>query len=711
MRKKRRIRNDEDDESSDDEKIIFDQQYIDNTVSTNISNTNNISDLSLSFSNIKIKTFDNKDIILKNMESKNSILCTNNEILKISIIQNLLNLYKNSKIIILTFDNKLSKEFIEFIKINNLETSYLQGKKGKKIKNNYNEFREYFKKTDVFISNSDVLYKLLSIGFITIFDLNLIIFDECHNCVGNHPYNLIMTEFYLFYLTNGESLRNRLPKVYGFTSFPFTKIYLNNISQSLMNEMKNLCENMDSQIIMDKQSLDYNIQNIFLSDNEFIEYTDNTNDNKYKILFTALLKMFFQPFIELCLDNYILYSNENLNEEKKKELVKEYIQYLNKLIFSKDFDEFVKIKCINKKDLSINWDISPIYKAYEKIETHIFLIFENLDIYSLNELFKLYLQKYNEEVNKEKVIIGEPEKNKIINILSRIIKGIEHLVKKNCVYKSYKFKKLYEQLNDTKKSLIFVSKRIIAKILELRLIKSNFKASSIVGLNHEYSPLVFNPSNSFKETENIVNDYSTNKISILITTSNIEDPSNLKNFNYIIIYSDCSNTKNYISLKDKSNKENSKLLIFTKNKSKTFDIIDNYININKELINKFDNSICCDFKSLNYIKEKFQNFKYFFYRPETQAKLTLKNVSQIYNEIISAFENVNKRFTVKKNFEEKNLKFKCDMTIQGTGYKEINFKSFFHNDKQSAENECYMRFLINLYESKSIDNNFRLINN
>ena len=142
MRKKRRIRNDEDDESSDDEKIIFDQQYIDNTVSTNISNTNNISDLSLSFSNIKIKTFDNKDIILKNMESKNSILCTNNEILKISIIQNLLNLYKNSKIIILTFDNKLSKEFIEFIKINNLETSYLQGKKGKKIKNNYNEFRE-----------------------------------------------------------------------------------------------------------------------------------------------------------------------------------------------------------------------------------------------------------------------------------------------------------------------------------------------------------------------------------------------------------------------------------------------------------------------------------------------------------------------------------------------------------------------------------------
>jgi ATP-dependent RNA helicase DDX58 len=72
---------------------------------------------------------------------------------------------------------------------------------------------------NLFIIKQDILYKLLSIGYIKISDFGVIIFDECHLCEGNHHYNLIMQEFYFYYISNRINIP--LPNIIGFTNSNF----------------------------------------------------------------------------------------------------------------------------------------------------------------------------------------------------------------------------------------------------------------------------------------------------------------------------------------------------------------------------------------------------------------------------------------------------------------------------------------------------------
>ena len=710
MHKRKVIQSDdENSDSSENEKKDLKFPIMDNSASTNISN--NISDLSNSFSALNIYVNEkNKNIILEKIKSKNSIICSDNVDFNISVIKSLLDINKYSKIIILTLDNKISNKFAELLKNTKLDASYLQGKKGKKIKNNYNEFHKYFIKSNIYIANPDVFYKLLSIGFIRIFDIQLIIFDECHNCISNHPYNLIMTEFYLFYLTNGDQLKSKLPQIIGLTSFLFKKNFQN--SNIMINEMKNLCENLDSQIVIDPQYLNYNISDYNINKDYFIEYISHNENEKFLKIIQIFLKIFFKPFMELVLENYIMINEEEFDENVKKEKIDEYLKYITKIFNAKDYDEFIKLQSLSKV-FSINWETSSLYKRYEKIERQLFLIFENLDIYSLKEFFKIYLEIFENELNKDISILSKKDTNDIIKIFNNIKDAIDILInKKNYIYESNKFIKLLEYLerNEDSKIIIFVNQRIIANLLEKRLKSKNLNVSSIIGINNsENLQLIFNPSNSIKELENISLSFQSNENSILITTYNVEDLSNVKNINNYIVYSEFSNNKNYSCLNEIINKEKSQYCIFTQNADKIYEIMKNYLLLNKELIELFKKDICFELKSQTYIKDKFKDFKYFYFIPKTQAKLTLKNVNQIFNECINSLENNNKKLNINTNFIEENLKFKCNFEIKGNELKGIQIQSSFHNDKQSAENECFMRFLIYLYKKNKIDNNFRVI--
>ena len=57
---------------------------------------------------------------------------------------------------------------------------------------------------NVFVAIPSIIYKILSVGFLTIFDISMMVFDECHHTNDDHPYNKIMNEFYFFYKKNSK---------------------------------------------------------------------------------------------------------------------------------------------------------------------------------------------------------------------------------------------------------------------------------------------------------------------------------------------------------------------------------------------------------------------------------------------------------------------------------------------------------------------------
>ena len=107
---------------------------------------------------------------------------------------------KSKKIIFLICDTALVKQQSEAInKILGIEVGILQGKKQKKSKNDYIEFRKLWESKNIFVAIHNVIYKLLSCGFLRFSEISMLIFDECHHADSSHPYNDIMNEFYFFY--------------------------------------------------------------------------------------------------------------------------------------------------------------------------------------------------------------------------------------------------------------------------------------------------------------------------------------------------------------------------------------------------------------------------------------------------------------------------------------------------------------------------------
>ncbi|KAL1792740.1 hypothetical protein ACET3X_009247 [Alternaria dauci] len=72
----------------------------------------------------------------------------------------------------------------------------------------------------VVISTHAILLDALTHGFVTLRKLALLIFDEAHHCTLKHPAHLIMSDFYMPQLKNGDS---SLPKILGLSASPVMK--------------------------------------------------------------------------------------------------------------------------------------------------------------------------------------------------------------------------------------------------------------------------------------------------------------------------------------------------------------------------------------------------------------------------------------------------------------------------------------------------------
>ncbi len=125
-------------------------------------------------------------------------------------------------------------------------------------KSNEFKIKEKFKLNEkyVFFMTPQKLVNALASNLISISDISILIFDECHHTNLQHPYNVIMTEFYL----REKLVSNKLPLIVGLSASLGT-----GQNGSAVNHIFTLCSNMDCKIISyvksdeDKKNLDENI--------------------------------------------------------------------------------------------------------------------------------------------------------------------------------------------------------------------------------------------------------------------------------------------------------------------------------------------------------------------------------------------------------------------------------------------------------------------
>eukprot|EP01119_Soliformovum_irregulare_P004875 TRINITY_DN1603_c0_g2_i4.p1 TRINITY_DN1603_c0_g2~~TRINITY_DN1603_c0_g2_i4.p1 ORF type:complete len:1309 (+),score=451.08 TRINITY_DN1603_c0_g2_i4:63-3989(+) len=102
-------------------------------------------------------------------------------------------------------------------------------------------WRQKFEETDLFILTPQILVNLIMHGFFKLSDSALLIFDECHHTIKNHPYNQLMSSYFRV----PSHLR---PKIFGMTASPLLTLKVDDTLYACQMKFQQLESRLDSTV-------------------------------------------------------------------------------------------------------------------------------------------------------------------------------------------------------------------------------------------------------------------------------------------------------------------------------------------------------------------------------------------------------------------------------------------------------------------------------
>ena len=654
-------------------------------------------------------------------------------------------LSQNKKICYLAPDTKSAQEIYERYKNNiNIKTILLQKGKNKKNKNDLQSFSEQLKQNNLFIILPNILYKLLSIGFVKFSDFGLVIFEDCHLCDANNTYNLIMQEFYFYYFKfpSNKINPNTLPNVLGITPTPFK--YKPNIKneQKGLEILKNISENLNCQIVVDPSIFD--VDNNLKEENYDIIPVKSIfqQKNKIDVINLLLMKYFFQPMVDFCLEDYLKLNGDKkeLNQFNLKDIKKKYLSVIKEKFSTEIFEEYNNIET-SERTLHFLSQNSIMFKAFEDMQKMLINIIQNGDMDEFYYFFDKCKELYQNNLKNTNDLYQKKLYKKLIYLFAINKKVFENLKNKKMEYKTERLNEFMIKLNEiftynkNPKTLIIVNNRKMVNILYNVLnrnspenINYRNKVQFLVGSNNkkeDNSNLTLSTRITMNEINERKKEYCENKINVLICTIPALEYLTKEKCEHILVFSDMTQIKNdFEKIKEKVKNSKANLHIFSleskinninmilgnanssdKNNKNEFAQLQKYFLDKNKKIKNPNNYI-----NKNYIEEKHLEKNFYYYIANTEAKMSLKNCMLLFNEINNLYISKNIKINVKKNIQEinKESKFVCQCEFQW-GNKSAKCTSNVYNDKQSAENECFLRYIIFLHKNKLIDDHFRIL--
>ena len=673
---------------------------------------------------------------------------------------------KKKKIIFFVCDTALvNQQKKEIENILDIEVGTIQGKKDKKSKNDYDTFKKKWNSFNIFIAIPSIFYKILSCGFINIFNISMLVFDECHHTADDHPYNKIMNEFYFFYKKKKELDHKKYPLIYGLTASPMkTGVDGNALDITAFEALQKLSENLDCVIVIDPEMINSNAKEMrlgenieqYLSDDKYIEVKYHVDLAEYRTIYIELYNVCFTKIMMIGFADL----NNKIQDFSTQDYYEKYPDYLKLKFKANNLDEYNKI-CQQYNHFYNLKKYSPFFVIFEKLQRHAFMILENLCLDSLISYFDTLVNNYNilyqkkDEENKinennSPVLLksfeseeDEDDETDVLNLDAESILELKEIyfetykklkkIKKEKNYISDRLSKLYENIdklfskNKNSKFIVFIANRIVAHFLKPALssyLKENHedkKCDEIIGINKQKSGggTTLTPSLTLKKLNEIISEFNNDKFDILIGTSAIEEGLDIQSCNAVLALVELNTPKSFIQIKGRARKSNSYFYIFTNSAKQAKMKIQNFITIGKKMNDLFEVDIIKDFRREGYIYQKPDIF--YEMDIDSHSKITMGNVTMFFNELKQQIESSGIVFRTKLDIKQvKSFKGSQEYEYIGNINIETNLKDIQkrfpyiterQKNKENAMKLCQLFVLMRLKEYKYLDCHLKFCKN
>ncbi|KAI0112057.1 RNase3 domain-containing protein [Nemania sp. FL0031] len=397
---------------------------------------------------------------------------------------------------------------------------------------------DYLKDVRVMVSTYQVLLDAVTHAFVQISRLCLIVFDEAHNCTGNHPGSKIM-ERYRVQKNNGMPC----PAILGLTASPIMKSDINGIEKI-------------------EQTLDAVCKAPTVHREEFLSivkrptlspvWIPNLGDRPPVSSIASLGKAFRN--LNISQDPYILRLQ---GERTERNLYK-----LRKALEKRDTPVIKQMQSFYRKSVELHRQLGPWASEY-------FIYRAVTEFLSSAELDRTWFETW-----------GTAEKQYLSNALQQVeIKHPRPFKGTTTLDVSDKFITLVQELQstpDNTRCIIFALETATVAVLAQMLsaetsLSSRFRVGSMIGTsNFAARKRDLGELNRAKDYGDL-EDFRTGKLNLLVATSIAEEGIDVPACNLVICFNTPPNVKSFIQRRGRARMENSKIILLVEESSEQYD--------------------------------------------------------------------------------------------------------------------------------------------
>ncbi|KAI8901112.1 hypothetical protein BC833DRAFT_183137 [Globomyces pollinis-pini] len=461
--------------------------------------------------------------------------------------------------------------------------------------------------TDVFVMTPYILLNAMDHGSISMKNVNLIVFDECHHARSSHPYNLLMKTHYSMCLEQDR------PKIFGMTASPC--ISKESARSSILHIENNLkCKAVTSSSY--EQLLEY----VSRPSERIVYYTPGDFFSPPKLYLTIIQKYpKLMAFLEreigdamsFCdvlgpwaADRALEYSILDLEKFMKKCLKKLTLKPIESLESdlvvhqvlptAKNFEEFIETMTppnepidttSQEQDMNFSVPLPSISQEEKSPNSNKVVVddqsnmlkrnhdqIDDVDFEDIGMVFKQETRMFNELES-----LSQDELNQYLDFCDELQRSPEWGGKSNILMSSDIGSKVnalvnilmeYENEEDFFCGIVFCQQRVMARVLQ-RLIafhpKLDFiKSACLLGHGTRSKGTMYKQSSTMSVINQraIVNNFRTGKLNLLIATNVAEEGLDIKPCNCVIRFDMMEmNLINYIQSRGRARHKSSQFIV------------------------------------------------------------------------------------------------------------------------------------------------------